>query len=75
MNIITIAREYGAGGSEVARKLAETLGWELLDRELLHRAAEIEHVPDAELERLDKGPSRSPTASTCTRPIRNTCTA
>ena len=54
MNIITITREYGAGGGEVARKLAEALGWELLDRELLHRAAEIEHVPDAELERLDE---------------------
>ncbi len=54
MNIITITREYGAGGGEVARKLAETLGWELLDRELLHQAAEVEHVPDAELERLDE---------------------
>jgi cytidylate kinase len=54
MNVITIAREYGAGGGEVARKLAEALGWELLDRELLHQAAEVEHVPDAELERLDE---------------------
>ena len=54
MNIITITREYGAGGGEVARKLAEALGWELLDRELLHQAAEVEHVPDAELERLDE---------------------
>ena len=54
MNIITITREYGAGGGEVARKLAEDLGWELLDRELLHQAAEVEHVPDAELERLDE---------------------
>ena len=54
MNVITITREYGAGGSEVAEKLAETLGWELLDRELLHQAAQVEHVPDAELERLDE---------------------
>jgi cytidylate kinase len=54
MNVVTITREYGAGGSEVARKLAEALGWELLDRELLHQAAEVEHVPDAELERLDE---------------------
>jgi len=54
MKIITITREYGAGGGEVARKLAESLGWELLDRELLHQAAEVEHVPDAELERLDE---------------------
>ncbi len=54
MKVITITREYGAGGGEVARHLAATLGWELLDRELLHQAAEIEHVPDAELERLDE---------------------
>ena len=54
MKVITITREYGAGGGEVARQLAATLGWELLDRELLHQAAEIEHVPDAELERLDE---------------------
>ena len=54
MKVITITREYGAGGGEVARKLAERLGWEVLDRELLHQAAEIEHVPDAELERLDE---------------------
>jgi cytidylate kinase len=54
MNAITVTREYGAGGYEVARRLAEMLGWELLDRELLHRAAAVEHLPDAELERLDE---------------------
>ena len=54
MNVITVSREYGAGGGEVARRLAEALGWELLDRELLHQAAAVEHVPDADLERLDE---------------------
>jgi cytidylate kinase len=54
MNVITVSREYGAGGGEVARRLAETLGWELLDRELLHRAAALEQVPDAELEQRDE---------------------
>jgi cytidylate kinase len=54
MNVITVSREYGAGGYEVARRLSEALGWELLDRELLHRAAAVEHLPDAELERLDE---------------------
>jgi cytidylate kinase len=54
MNAITVTREYGAGGYEVAHALAEALGWELLDRELLHRAAAVEHLPDAELERLDE---------------------
>ena len=54
MNVITVTRTYGAGGYEVARRLADLLGWELLDRELLHRAAAVEHLPDAELERLDE---------------------
>jgi cytidylate kinase len=54
MNVITVSREYGAGGGELARRLGETLGWEVLDRELLHRAAALEHVPDAELERFDE---------------------
>ena len=54
MNVITVSREYGAGGGEVARRLAEALGWELLDHALLHQAAAVEHVPDAELERLDE---------------------
>jgi cytidylate kinase len=54
MNAITVSRQYGAGGGEAARRLAEALGWELLDRELLHRAAKLEDVPDAEIERLDE---------------------
>jgi cytidylate kinase len=51
---ITVTREYGAGGYEGARRLAGVLGWEVLDRELLHQAAAVEHLPDAELERLDE---------------------
>jgi cytidylate kinase len=54
MNVLTVTREYGAGGYEVAHRLAELLGWELLDRQLLHQAAAVEHLPDAELERLDE---------------------
>jgi cytidylate kinase len=54
MNVITVTREYGAGGAELAQLLAEKLGWELLDRQLLHKAAEIEHIPDADMERIDE---------------------
>jgi Cytidylate kinase-like family len=50
MNVITVSREFGAGGREVARRLAETLGWDVLDRELLHQAAAVEHLPDADLD-------------------------
>ena len=48
MRLITVSREYDAGGAEVAKRLAETLGWTLLDRDLLHQAAAVENVPDSE---------------------------
>ena len=54
MNVVTITRDFGAGGYEVAGQLAHALGWELLDRELLHQAAAVEQLPEAELERLDE---------------------
>ena len=38
-NIITIEREYGAGGSVVAEHLARHFGWTLLDQELTKRIA------------------------------------
>jgi cytidylate kinase len=54
MNVITVSREYGAGGGELAQRLAERLGWELLDRELLQQAAAVEGMPDAEIEAMDE---------------------
>ncbi|MHB1037274.1 MAG: cytidylate kinase-like family protein [Pirellulales bacterium] len=54
MRVLTIAREYGAGGGELAHKLAEVLGWTLLGRELLQEAARVANVPDVELEGLDE---------------------
>ena len=37
--IITIAREYGSGGRIIAHKLAEQLGYEFYDEELIEMAA------------------------------------
>ena len=59
MRLITVSREYGAEGGKVASRLSRVLGWELLDQELLHRAAQIEHIPDSELEKLDEPASNS----------------
>lgn len=39
MAVITITRQYGAGGSEVARLLAEKLGWGLVDNEFVDEVA------------------------------------
>ena len=52
-NVLTLSREHGAGGREVGQRIAERLGWEFLDREILHRAAALTEIPQADLERMD----------------------
>jgi cytidylate kinase len=37
--LITVSRQYGAGGSEVARLVAEELGWTVVDNEIVDRVA------------------------------------
>jgi len=39
IRVITVEREYGAGGSDIARKLAEKLGWTLWDHRLTDEIA------------------------------------
>jgi cytidylate kinase len=46
--VLTVAREYGSGGGLIARKIAERLGWDLLDKALVERIARIAQV-DPEL--------------------------
>ena len=38
--LITISRQYGAGGSEVARLVATRLGWSVVDNDIVDRVAE-----------------------------------
>ena len=40
MAVITISRQYAAGGSTIARLAAERLGWPLIDNEFVKRVAE-----------------------------------
>lgn len=40
MSIITISRMYGSGGSEVAKLVADDLGWALLDNAVVDAVAE-----------------------------------
>jgi cytidylate kinase len=37
--LITISRQYGAGGSEVARLVATRLGWSVVDNDIVDRVA------------------------------------
>lgn len=52
--IITISRQYGAGGSEVARRVAEGLGWRVVDNELIDRVASRAGLPAEEVARRDE---------------------
>jgi CMP/dCMP kinase len=47
--LITISRQYGAGGSEVARRVAETLGWRVVDNELVEEVAVRAGLPPAQV--------------------------
>jgi cytidylate kinase len=39
IRVLTIEREYGSGGADIARKLAERLGWKLWDQLLTNEIA------------------------------------
>ena len=39
MKIITISREYAAGGHSIGRKVAEELGIEFYDRDIIRESA------------------------------------
>jgi len=41
IRIITIEREYGSGGAEIARKLSDRLGWKLWDQLLTNEIARV----------------------------------
>ncbi len=43
-SVVTVAREYGSGGAAIATRLAERLGYKLLDRALVERIAEMASV-------------------------------
>lgn len=54
IRIITIEREFGAGGTPIAEKLAAKLGWKLWDQSLTAEIAELAQVDHREVERLDE---------------------
>ena len=45
--VLTIAREYGSGGSDIGHKVAELLGWECIDKQIIERVAELGSVDPA----------------------------
>src|SRR5581483_8805991 len=54
MRAITISREYGSGGGEIARRLAQRLNWQLIDHEVVVRVAQELGISVAEAEEYDE---------------------
>lgn len=54
IQLITISREFGAGGSELAARVGEQLGWPVLDHDIIHRVAERVRLDDDTVERMDE---------------------
>ncbi len=55
--IITVSREIGSGGGEVAKGVAEALGWRLVDNELVAQIARRSGLTPAEVaEREERAP-------------------
>ena len=50
IKLITIEREYGSGGGEIAQLLATQLGWKLWDQLLTEEIARLAHCPKAVVE-------------------------
>jgi len=50
IKIVTIEREYGCGGGEIAARLAKQLGWMLWDQQLTEEIARLAECPKAEVE-------------------------
>jgi CMP/dCMP kinase len=54
MPVITISRMYGSGGSEVAERVAQALGWALFDNAMIDAVAERSGLTVAEVSAQDE---------------------
>jgi cytidylate kinase len=54
MQAVTISREYGSGGGEIAKRLAQHLGWQLIDHEIVAHVAQALEISEEEAEIHDE---------------------
>ena len=54
MPVITLSRQFGAGGAPIGRALAKRFGVPFLDREIVASAAERAGIPEVEAEGYDE---------------------
>ena len=56
IRLITVSREFGAGGSDLAHELGARLKWPVLDHNIVHRVAERLRLNDGTVEPFDEHP-------------------
>src|SRR6266404_3755977 len=56
IRLITVSREFGAGGSDLAMELGSRLKWPVLDHDIVHRVAERLRLDDGTVEPFDEHP-------------------
>jgi cytidylate kinase len=54
IRIITVEREYGCGGGEIAQQLATQLGWKLWDQNLTEEIARLARCPKTVVENREE---------------------
>ncbi len=54
MSAITISRQYGSGGGEIAARLAQRLDWQLIDHEIVAQVAHSLGITEEEAEVHDE---------------------
>lgn len=60
MKIITISREFGSGGRELAKKLADFLGYDYYDKEIITQIAKNKHLDSNYVEHvLENGTNKA----------------
>jgi cytidylate kinase len=52
--VLTVAREYGSGGGDIAIRVAQRLGWKLLDKALIEAIASAARVDPDLVRRYDE---------------------
>lgn len=54
MQAVTISRQYGSGGGEIAVRLARKLGWQLIDHAIIQQTARELGVYETDVSRYDE---------------------
>jgi cytidylate kinase len=53
-HLLTVNREFGSGGGSIAQAVAKSLGWKLLDKDIIDAIAYAAHVDARAVQRYDE---------------------